>query len=227
MFAARKLLALVAQHVECGQDFTACFSRRNHAVNIATLGCHIGVEQAFFVVGFECGAFFGCGAPLQDGRCLPGTHHGKFGCWPGQAHVVAHALAVHHDVGAAITFTQNHTHSWHSGAPIGKHQLGAVANHAAPFQVFAGVKTRRVNQGHDRQVECVAKRHEARRFLRCLNVERARQSQRLVGHNAHRAPADGGQRGDHIVGPAGAQFKVRAVVDDRLNYMPHVVAAGG
>ena len=100
-----------------------------------------------------------------------------------------------------------------------------MADHAAPLEILARIEARRVDEGHDRQVERVAERHEPRRLLRCRDVERAGEGQRLVGDDADRKPADRGERGDHIGRPAAAQLQQFAVVADRPDHVADVVAA--
>ena len=114
----------------------------------------------------------------------------------------------------------------HRRPPVGEHELGAVADHAAPLEVLARVEARRVDQREDRQVEGVAERHEAGGLLRRRDVQRAGQRQRLVGDDADRAPTDRGERGHHVGGPAGADLQHAVGIDDRRGDLADVVAPG-
>ena len=73
---------------------------------------------------------------------------------------------------------------------VGVDELGAVADHAAPFEIFARVKTRRVDERDDRKVEGVTEVHEAGCFLRGRNVEGSCERHWLVSNNADRASID-------------------------------------
>ena len=114
----------------------------------------------------------------------------------------------------------------HRGPAVGEHELRAVADHAPPLEVLAGVEARRVDERDDRQVERVAERHEPSRLLRGRDVERAGERDRLVGDDPDGRPP--------IVANAVTTFEAHrprsskhlAVVDDRPDHVAHVVAAG-
>ena len=210
---------------ERGGDLAAGVRRVDHGIDVSTLGRHVRIEQPLGVVGLEGRPLVGCGPPLEDRRGLAGAHHGELRPGPGQAQVVAHGLGVHHDERAAVALAQDHADSRHGGAGVGEHQLGAVADHPAPFEILAGVEARRVDERDDRQIERVAERDEAGGLLRTGDVEGAGERHRLVGDDADRPPVDGREGGDRVGRPPVAQLEEAALVDDRFSDLAHVVAA--
>ena len=107
------------------------------------------------------------------------------------------------------------------------HQLGTVADHAAPLEVAARLEARRVDERDDRDVEVVAPRDETRRLARCLDVERARALLRLVGDDADRSAVEACRARSR--GSARAARAARAndvVVDDVGDHVAHVVGGG-
>ena len=217
LVASMRSARLISRRVSLGLD---------HRVHVAPLGRHVGVEQAGRVVGLERGPLLRCGPALQDGGGLPGAHDRQLRRRPREADVVPHALGVHDDVRAAVALAQDHADPGHRRPPVGEHQLRAVADHAPPLQVLAGVEARRVDEGDDRQVERVAERDEAGALLRGGDVERAGDGQRLVGEDADRASVDRGEGRDQVRRPAAPELEHDAVVDDRRHHVAHVVAAG-
>ena len=173
VLAAAQRLALVGQHGERRGDLAAGLGGVDDGVDVAALGGDVRVEQPLGVVGLERGPLLGRRPPLQDRRGLPGAHHGQLGPRPRQAHVVAHPLGVHDDVRAAVALAQDDADPRHRGPAVGEHELGAVADHAPPLEVLAGVEARRVDEREDRQVEGVAEGDEPGRLLRGRDVERA------------------------------------------------------
>ena len=84
------------------------------------------------------------------------AHHRDLGARPRDAEVVADAARVHHDVRAAVRLAQHHAEARHGGRRVRVHELGAVADHAPPFEVAAGLEAGRVDERDDREVEGVA-----------------------------------------------------------------------
>ena len=225
--AGDQALALVDQRQQCLTDDATCLGRIDHRVDQPAVGSDVRVQQPFGVVGLERGALLGRRSTLQDRRRLAGTHHGELGPRPREAQVVAHVLGVHDDVGAAVALAQDDADARHRGAGVGEHELRAVADHATPLEVLAGVEAWCVDQREERDVERVAEGDEPRSFLRRRDVQRAGQHDRLVGDDADGHPADGGERRDHVGGPAGADLEQLAVVGQRADHRAHVVAARG
>ena len=143
---------------------------------------------------------------MEDLDRALGSHHRDLGARPGEAQVVAEALRVHHDVGAAERLAQDHAHPGDGGLGVGEGQLGTVADHPPPLEVLARQEARRVDQGHQRQVEGVAEADEPGALLRRGDVEGAGQRLGLVGHEADGAPVDAAEGGDQLRRPPGPQL---------------------
>ena len=97
----------------------------------------------------------------------------------------------------------------HGRRGVRVHQLGAVADHAAPLEVASRLEAGRVDEREDREVERVAPLHEARRLARRLDVERAGPEHRLVGDDADRSAVEAREPGDHVRRVAGPQLEER------------------
>ncbi len=156
-----------------------------------------------------------------------GAHDRHLGAGPGQAHVVAHGLGVHDDVGAAVGLAQDEAHAGHRRLGVGEDQLGAVADHAPPLEVLAGHETGRVHQGDDGQVEGIAEGDETGPLLGGRDVQGARHGQGLVGHHADGLAVDAGQGGDQLGGPTGPQLQQLPVVGQGRDDAADVVGARG
>jgi len=66
-----------------------------------------------------------------------------------------------------------------------------------PFRVGADHDPRRVAQEEDGQVKRLAELQEARRLVRSITGDRAREVHRVVGDDADRMALDARERGDH------------------------------
>ena len=117
---------------------------------------------------------------------------------PRDAEVVADAARVHDDVRAAVRLAHHDAQARHGRRAVRVHELGAVADHAAPLEVAARLEAGRVDERDDREVEGVAPRDEPRRLARRLDVERAGPLLRLVGDDADRPAVEAGERGDEV-----------------------------
>src|SRR3546814_17045994 len=87
---------------------------------------------------------------------------------------------------------------------------------AVKFLRGAGQKARDVDEGDDRNLERVAEADEARRFLRRIDVEHAREHERLVRDAADRATLDAPEAADDVSGMRWLPLEEIALVD-RLN----------
>ena len=84
----------------------------------------------------------------------------------------------------------------------------------AIFLRGAGQKSRNVDEGHDRNVESVAKAHEARRLAAGVAVEHAGEHHRLIGDKADGAAGDAAEADDDVAGEDFRQFEEIALVDN-------------
>ena len=135
---------------------------------------------------------------VDDVDRATGAHHGDFGVREGKVHVRADVLAAHHVVRAAVGFARDDGELRHGGFAEGVQQLGAVADDAAVFLVDARQEAWHVHEGHERDVETVAKAHEARGFRAGVDVEHAGQYRGLIGHDADHAAADAREAGQDV-----------------------------
>ena len=79
----------------------------------------------------------------------------------------------------------------------------------------------------ERDVEGVARPHEAGGLLRGVDVEGAGQHLGLVADDADRVPVDAGEAGHDVAGPVGEDLEEVAVVDDLGDDLLHVVGLVG
>src|SRR3546814_3091656 len=62
----------------------------------------------------------------------------------------------------------------------------------------AGQEAGDIDEGEDRNLECIAKADEARRLLRGIEVKHPREHQRLVRDDADRAPLDAPEAAEDV-----------------------------
>ena len=89
-----------------------------------------------------------------------------------------------------------------------------MLDQAAVFLRGAGQKAGHVDEGDDRDVEGVAKAHEARRLAAGVAVEHAGQHHRLIGDHAHGAAGNAAQPNDDVAGEGFGQFEEIALVQN-------------
>ena len=91
----------------------------------------------------------------------------------------------------------------------------------------AGHEAGHVDKGDDRNVECIAKTHKARRLDRALDVQASGQYQRLISDDAHRLPIHAGKADQDVFGVVGLQLKKVAIVHGFDDQLFHVVGFVG
>ena len=84
-------------------------------------------------------------------------------------------------------------------------------------------KSRHIFKRHQRNVEAVAKAHEARALHRRIDIERARQHRRLIGHDPDRLPVEPRKSHHDVLGIVLVNFEKVAVIDNRVNHIFHVI----
>src|SRR3546814_8274228 len=94
---------------------------------------------------------------------------------------------------------------------------------AVKFLRGAVQKARDVDEGDDRNLERVAEADEARRFLRRIDVEHAREHERLVRDDADRATLDAPEAADDVRGMRWLHLEEIALVDRLADQLVHVV----
>ena len=91
------------------------------------------------------------------------------------------------------------------------------------FLVDARQETRDVDEGDQRDIECVARPDEPRGLDRCIDVERAGQDRRLLRDDADTSTAESREPDDDVLRPGRLDLEERAVVDDATQDVVHVV----
>ncbi len=102
-----------------------------------------------------------------------------------------------------------------------------MADDAAVFLCDAGEEARRIDEGHERDVEAIAHAYEAGHLVGGIDVNDACHDGGFLTHNAHTVTADARQTHDRVAGPIGLDFKERALVDDLFDDLMHDVGFGG
>ena len=109
------------------------------------------------------------------GRAL-GAHHRDLRRRPRNHAIRTQSLGAHGDVRAAVGLAQHHGDFGNRRRRVGKQQLGAVADDAAALLLHAGQKSRHIDKGQQRNIECIAEAHKARRLVGGVDVEHAGQA---------------------------------------------------
>ena len=76
-----------------------------------------------------------------------------------------------------------------------------MADDPAPLLCRAGEEAGHVDEGHERDVERVARAHEPRRLDRRVDVEHARERRRLVPDDPDGVPAEAREAADDVLRP--------------------------
>ncbi len=87
----------------------------------------------------------------------------------------------------------------------------------------AGQKAGHVFKRHQWNVEAIAEADETRSFYRGINVERAREHCRLIGHDPNRLAVQTRESDDDVFRVVFVDFKKVSVIDDRMNHVFHVI----
>ena len=90
-----------------------------------------------------------------------GAHHRHLGSRPGDVEVGADVLGGHDVVRAAVGLARDDGQLRNGRLGVGVEELRAVADDPAPLLRRARKESRNVDEGHERDVECVARPYEA------------------------------------------------------------------
>ena len=101
-----------------------------------------------------------------------------------------------------------------------------MADDAAVLLVGAGQEAGHVDERHQRDVERVARAHEARRLLGRVDVEAPGEHLRLVADDADDVAVDAREPAHDVHGPEREDLEELAVVDDVGDDLLHVVRRG-
>src|ERR1035441_9535837 len=110
---------------------------------------------------------------------------------------------------------------------IAAHANLLAARPAAVLLIHAGQETRNIHKRHQRNIEGVAEPHEPRALVRCVDIQRPRQHLRLIGHDAHRGPANPPETHHNVARKLGVDFQKIGAVHDQRNNVAHVVPGLG
>ena len=102
-----------------------------------------------------------------------------------------------------------------------------MADDAAVLLVDAGQEAGHVDEGDERDVERVARAHEAGGLLGRLDVEHAGEHHRLVADDADGVAVEAGEAAHDRAGPVREVLEELAVVDDGRDDLLHVVGLVG
>ena len=111
----------------------------------------------------------------------------------------------------------------HREVGAGHEQPGAMTDQRGLLDLGSHHHAGRVAQEQDRDIEGIAKLQEARRLVRAVRVDGAREVRRVVGNNAERLALDAGEGRHHARAEGTTQFEHRALVAQRRNHVAHVV----
>ncbi len=212
---------LSAEKGEGGDQAGAGIARADHIVHVATGGDGERVGEAFFVVRDEFGAFgAGSGAAAISRREITATAASgpitaTSAVGPGEVEVCAYRFGTHHHVCTAVRLARDHRELRHRRFTVGIQELRAMPDDAAVLLRRAGKKARHVFKGDERHIKGIAQPHKARRFLRGVNIERAREVQRLVRHDAHRVAIQPREAGEDV----GCEFRLQ--LEPAIRDPPH------
>ncbi len=151
------------------------------------------------------------------------AHDRNFRGRPCVVEIGADVLACHHAVGAAVRLARDDGHLRNGGLGERIKQLGAVADDATVLLHGAGEKPRHIFEGHQRDVERIAKPYESRAFGRGVDVERAGQMSWLIGHDANGAATEPPKADNDIAGVVLMNFQEASVIRNGMDQLEHVV----
>ena len=160
---------------------------------------------------------------IENFGCALGTHHRDLGGRPRIIHVGADMFGGHDVIRAAIGLARDQRDHRHSALAVGEQEFCAVLDDAAIFLRSAGQEAGHIDQCEDRNVEGIAKAHEARSLARGIDVEAARQHHRLIGDDADAFALDADEAGEDVARVSFLNFKEVALIGQRMDEFAHVV----
>src|SRR5690349_4545101 len=137
MLLGRVLIALVANHLQRGDELGAGLRRLDDLVDVSTGGCNVRIGQTLAILGLESPTFrvrigrIGQLVAEDDVDRALHAHDRDLRRWPGVVDVATDVLATHDVIGAAVRLTRDQRELGYGGLAIRIQQLGAVANDPA------------------------------------------------------------------------------------------------
>ena len=194
MFLLRSQFAFAVHRFKSKRKITPRLGWLNNFVDEAPSSGNIGVGKCLAILfdqlltarglvvrGFDFMA-------KNNFGCAFGSHHRDLRSRPRHHAVCTETFGAHGDVCAAIGLAQDHRDLGNRGSRIGKKEFGAVANDATAFLLNSRKKSRHIDKGQQRNIECIAEAHEARCLVGCVDVEHTRHRAWLVGDNTYWPP---------------------------------------
>ena len=100
-----------------------------------------------------------------------------------------------------------------------------MADDASLLDVGSDHEARHISEKQQRDLERIAQPDESRRFVGRIVEQHAALLHRLVGHDPQGVPVEPGEAGEELLGEQLLELQPRALVDDRLYHLAHVVTA--
>src|SRR5215831_9523778 len=177
---------LVAQHVECAADPSARVAGQDHLVDIAAFGGGEGIGEAVLIFPDTCGDLRRVAKvrSVEDLDRSLRSHYRDLSRWPRVIDIATDVLGAHHVVGTTVSLARDHRDLWHRRLREREQQFGAMFDEAAILLRRARQEPRHIDKRDDRDLEAVAKAHEACTLARRIRIEHTRQHHWLVRHDA-------------------------------------------
>ena len=207
--------------------------RQDHVVDVAALGCHVGVGEAGLVVVDQLQAALvrrrrlGDVAPIDDVDGALGPHDRDLRLRPGEVEVGQHVLRVHDVVGAAVRLAGHDGQLRHRRLGERVQELRPVADDPAPLLARSRQEAGDVAEREQRDVEGVAEADEAGALLGRVDVEHAGELRGLVADYADRPPVQPREPDDDVAREVLVDLEELAVVDHVGDDVAHVVRLVG
>jgi len=171
MFFGGQGVAFPLHQFQGSNEFRPGFRGLYHGIDITSLGCNIRIAKVIpvfldflFAQGF---GFPGIAQfPAVDNIDSPlSTDNGDFGSRPGKYHIGAQVPGTHGDVGPSVAFSGDYRQLWHGSLRITPEELGAMTDNPSPLLLCPRKVAGNVNQGDQRDVECVASSYKPAGFV--------------------------------------------------------------
>ena len=216
---------LGSKHLQCIDDCRAGISWIDYCIYIATF-CSF-VRSSEFLDIFLCAFFFVRVFLEDDVSCACRSHNCDFSGWPSEYLVSALFTGAHSDVGAAVSFTQNHGDLRNCSFAVCEQHLSAVTNYASIFLLFARQEARNVDNVQNRNVEAVAETNEASCFIGCVVVKAACHECWLVSNDTNSLSVHTSEAGDDVLCEFLSYIVVFAIINNGFQYIIHIVRCIG
>src|SRR5580698_10239432 len=220
VFALGSRRAFVAQHLERGRQRLARLARLDYVVHVAALrgNVRVGKSLGIFVdqlLHLRCFVFGGRElAPEDRLNGAFGAHHGDFCGGPCKVDVGPDMFARHDVVRAAVRLPGDNRNFRHRRFGVGVEQFGSVKNDSTVLLIRAGQKAGNVDEGDQRDVECIAEAHEADGLDGGARIEHAGEHVWLIADDSYGLPVYSSEAADDVRRVKRLDLYEITVVDD-------------